>query len=63
MRGRSPAEQKETVLNILNALLPSFIPWSARTFFRPTELACITCAFFAYLGFDWVREGAQNGQY
>lgn len=61
MRGRSPAEQKETVLNILNALLPAFIPWAARTFFRPTELACVTCAYFANIGFDWVRPAAVVG--
>lgn len=55
MAGRSPAEQKAVVLNVLNSLLPSVIPWSARTFFRPTDLACITCAYFAHIGFVWVR--------
>lgn len=54
MRGRSPAEQKEAVLDILNSLLPAFIPWSCRTFFRPTELACLTCAYFASVGFRWL---------
>jgi 4-hydroxybenzoate polyprenyltransferase len=55
MKGRSPEEQKAAVLNVLNSLLPSIIPWSARMFFRPTTWACMTCAFFANIGFSWVR--------
>jgi hypothetical protein len=55
MAGRTPAEQKMAVLNVLNSLLPSVIPWACRTFFRPTELTAMTCAYFAHIGFEWVR--------
>lgn len=54
MAGRNAAEQKETVLRVLNNLLPSVIPWACRTFFRPTELTAMTCAYFAHIGFEWV---------
>jgi hypothetical protein len=54
MRGRTPSEQKEAVLAVLNSLLPWVVPWATRTFFRPTELTCFLCAFFAHIGFVWV---------
>ena len=55
MAGRTPVEQKQTVLNVLNSLLPSFIPWACRNIFRPNELTAMTCAYFAHIGFEWVR--------
>ena len=55
MAGRTAPQQKETVLRVLNNLLPSVIPWACRTFFRPTELTAMTCAYFAHIGFEWVR--------
>lgn len=54
MKGRTPEEQRETVLLVLNSVLPAIIPWAARNFFRPTELTCFLCAFFAHAGFAWV---------
>lgn len=58
MAGRTPVEQKQTVLNVLNSLLPSFIPWACRKFFKPTQLTAFTCAYFAHIGFEWVRKYA-----
>lgn len=54
MKGRSPEQQRQTVLQVLNSVLPGIIPWAARNFFRPTELTCFLCAFFAHAGFAWV---------
>lgn len=55
MKGRSPEQQRQTVLVVLKSVLPAIIPWAARNFFRPTELTCYLCAFFANAGFAWVR--------
>ena len=54
MQGRSAAEQRAVVAQVLQSLIPAPVLWIIRTVFSPTRLVCVLNAWFATQMFEWL---------
>ncbi|GFH23851.1 DUF4033 domain-containing protein, partial [Haematococcus lacustris] len=54
MKGRTPSEQKEVIMEVLNSLMPNGTAATFRRLFPPNQLSAELNAWFATLGFGWL---------